>query len=310
MRSRLNMNWVRSFEVSARLLSFTDAARELHMTQAGVSQHIRNLEVYLGESLFHRLPRSVQLTDAGEAFLHVVRDSFDQLDAGIGEIFGERREGPVTLRVNVAFAALWLAPRLKAFQAAHPEIELRLIAAVHGSDTAWDGVDMEVRYGLARAPDLKVLPLGRDELFPVCAPALLGQPVRLRRPDDLADHTLIHVIGNRYGWSDWFQAAGVEAPAPSGSLQTDTSALALALALGGAGVALGHRSLVARYLADGTLVAPFPTLLPAEAVFHLVMPRGRPLRTEARLFRDWLAATAQEELPDNATADQQPPAGM
>ncbi len=302
-RARLNMNWMRSFEVAARLSSFTDAARELHMTQAGVSQHIRSLEQHLGEPLFHRLPRSVQLTDAGEAFLHVVREAFDQLEGGIGEIFGSRREGPVTLRVNVAFAAHWLAPRLGAFRAAHPDIELRLLAAVHGQDGAWEGVDLEVRYGAARAPELSVLPLGRDELFPVCAPGgRRGRsgPRPLRRPRDLAGCTLIHVIGNRYGWSDWFQAAGLAEPPAAVSLQADTSALALALAAAGTGVALGHRSLVAGLLAEGRLVAPFETRLPAEPVFHLVSPRGRPLRPEARLLRDWLFEAAHRDEPDAA----------
>jgi LysR family glycine cleavage system transcriptional activator len=291
---------MRSFEVAARLSSFTDAARELHMTQAGVSQHIRNLELHLGEPLFHRLPRSVQLTDAGEAFLHVVREAFDRMESGIGEIFGSREEGPVTLRVNVAFATLWLAPRLPVFQALHPGIGLRLIAAVHGSDTAWDGVDLEIRYGAARAPGLNVLPLGRDELFPVCAPELLERRPPLRRPRDLAACTLIHVIGNRYGWSDWFQAAGVAEAPTAASLQTDTSALALALAAAGAGVALGHRSLVTDYVGDGRLVAPFETRLPAEPVFHLVMPRGRPPRPDARVLRDWLFETAHDRTLDAA----------
>ena len=57
----LNFNWIRSFEAAARHLSFTEAARELHMTQAGVSHQIRNLENHLDERLFHRLPRSLQL---------------------------------------------------------------------------------------------------------------------------------------------------------------------------------------------------------------------------------------------------------
>lgn len=86
--------------------------------------------------------------------------------------------------------------------------------------------------------------------------------------------------------------------------KTDTSALALAAA--GAGVALGHRSLATADLRDGRLVAPFETRLPAEPVFHLVMPRGRPSRPEARLLRDWLFETAHDQGQDQGDGELQP----
>src|ERR1700761_4336760 len=134
MRQISNLNWIRSFEASARALSFTEAARELNMTQAGVSQHVRLLEYNLNQILFHRLPRGLQLTDVGEAYLHVVRESFEQLTSGTAEIFGEGRRGVVTVRTNVAFATHWLASRVADFRIRFPEIRLRLLAAVHGSD--------------------------------------------------------------------------------------------------------------------------------------------------------------------------------
>jgi LysR family glycine cleavage system transcriptional activator len=68
--------WLRAFEVSARHLSFTAAAQELALSQAAVSKQIKLLEFKLGEPLFRRLPRSLQLTKAGEAFLPKVQDAF------------------------------------------------------------------------------------------------------------------------------------------------------------------------------------------------------------------------------------------
>lgn len=59
------LNWLRSFEVSARALSFTHAAEELHLTQGAVSQQIRQLESHLGVALFKRLPRGLGLTEEG-----------------------------------------------------------------------------------------------------------------------------------------------------------------------------------------------------------------------------------------------------
>jgi LysR family glycine cleavage system transcriptional activator len=290
MRQIGNLNWIRSFEASARHLSFTEAARELNMTQAGVSQHVRLLEFGLEQALFHRLPRGLQLTDAGEAYLHVVRESFERLAFGTNEIFGEGVHGLVTVRTNVAFATHWLAEQLPAFFMLHPEVSLRLLAAVHGLDTVWDGVDFEIRYEGVHANGLSAAPLMPDRLFPVCHPALLPQ---LRKPEDLLKQRLLHVMGNNHGWTEWFHAAKVRSGEIPNFMQTDTSAIALELAANGAGIALGHSSLVSRMLDQGRLAMPFDIGIETKAVFYLVMPSDRKLRPAAQIFCDWLRAVAE-----------------
>ena len=127
--------WLRAFEVSARHLSFTSAARELGLSQAAVSKQIKLLELKLGEPLFFRFPRSLGLTKAGEAFLPKVQDAFERLSAGASEVFGPRRADVLTIRCAVGFAVNWLAPRLPDFMARHPDIALRLISSVWNEDT-------------------------------------------------------------------------------------------------------------------------------------------------------------------------------
>lgn len=293
MRQRLpSLNWLRAFEAAARQLSFTGAARELNMTQAGVSLQVKHLEQHLGEPLFHRFPRSLQLTDAGEAYLCIVREAFERLDEGTEEIFPHPGAGPVTVRANVAFASLWLAPRIKGFLARHPAPGLRLTAAVHPVDADWDGVDMEVRYGLGKWRGFWSRRLTWDELFPVCSPALLRGRNALRRPGDLARHTLLHVIGNQQGWSAWLAAAGASEASAGQGLQFDTSIVALEMAAAGVGVALGHSSFVGGYLAAGRLAIPFDVAIPTNGAFYLVAPEGRTLSIEAKHLRDWIAAEA------------------
>ena len=77
----LPLNALRAFEVSARHLSFTRAAIELSVTQAAVSQQVKNLEERLGVPLFRRLPRGLALTDEGQALLPVLADSFERIGA-------------------------------------------------------------------------------------------------------------------------------------------------------------------------------------------------------------------------------------
>ena len=76
-------------------MSFTEAAEELGVTQAAVSQQVRQLEDWLGTQLFKRLPRALALTDAGIAYLPTVRDTFDRLHIGTEQIFGRLDRRPV-----------------------------------------------------------------------------------------------------------------------------------------------------------------------------------------------------------------------
>ena len=91
MRHNLNLNWLRSFEAAARLLSFTAASREIGLTQTAVSQHIKALEALLDAKLFLRRPKSLQLTDAGKAYLVTVREALDMLEMSATGLFGPRR---------------------------------------------------------------------------------------------------------------------------------------------------------------------------------------------------------------------------
>jgi LysR family glycine cleavage system transcriptional activator len=285
MLQTLNLNWIRSFEAAARKQSFTEAARELNLTQAGVSQHVRLLEHYLGEPLFVRMHRSLQLTDAGEAYLHVVTDALRRLRVSTTEIFGMSATSLVTVRSNVALATHWLSLRLAEFLDANPTISVRIVAAVHGEDTMWDGIDMELRYDADHAEGFTAHAFKADALFPVCTPALAK---RLRRPEDLLGVRLLHVIGNRRGWSEWFVAVGLPMPNMPLGVQVDTSAVALSLCEHGVGVALGHSALVEHLLARRTLVRPFDEELEASEIFHLVQPTNRPRTAAADTFADWI----------------------
>ena len=83
MRRRLpSLNALKAFEATARHESFTKAAVELCVTQGAVSQQVKGLEVELGVRLFRRERQRLDMTDAGRAYLEVVRDAFDRLAIG------------------------------------------------------------------------------------------------------------------------------------------------------------------------------------------------------------------------------------
>lgn len=282
------LNWLRAFESAARHMSFTDAAEELGVTQAAVSQQVRQLEDWLGTQLFKRLPRGLALTDAGIAYLPTVRDGFDRLSAGTEQIFHNLGQRPVTLRASATVAALWLAPQLAAFRRMQPSIAVRVTTLYAPVDFGQDGVDIELRYGAGNWPGVRSYRLFEEAYFPVCGPAYRADAPSLRTPGDLGNHRLIHVLGEREGWDRYFRESDMEPPALTEGLQCDSLIVALNACMAGGGVALATSPVADRLLGTGRLEDIFGRRFPARLAHHLVLPdAGTPAR-EVALVASWL----------------------
>lgn len=243
MKKRLPpLNWLRAFGAAAQHLSFTHAALELNLTQAAISQQIKALESQLGASLFKRLPRGLELTEAGLAYLPVVHEAVERLAAATEEIFGPGHRRVLTVRVSLVFMTQWLAQRLPQFRALHPEVGLRITSNIWGGDTRVTDAeaDLEIRHGHGKWTGLKAERLTWDSLVPVCAPSLPSPQRPLVSPQDLARHDLLHVLGYEEGWGYWLKKAGASQVDASQGLQFDTLISALKMAELGQGVALAQ----------------------------------------------------------------------
>lgn len=285
--------WLRTFEAAARLMSFTKAAEELNVTQSAVSQQIRLLEDRLGQPLFHRLPQSLQLTEAGRAYLPAVRDAFETLSLSTLELFGYARNELVTLRATPGFGEFWLAPRLHHLFAANPDLDLRIISTVWNAEFVESGVDLEIRYGMDEWTELESRRITTEYLMPVCskeiARELDGDPLRL------GDYRLLHTDGFRNGWPEWLQRAGYAKHVDgSAGSHFDTAILPIKMAQEGLGVALGRWSMIEGLLESGRLVAPFDISVQVDEAFYVTWLADRPLRPEAELVRDWFVAMAED----------------
>lgn len=296
------LNAVRAFEAAARHLSFTRAAEELHVTQAAVSHQIKALEEHLGFRLFRRTARALLLTDEGQILFPATRDALD----GLHEAFGQFQSGDAASATGVltvttlpSFATRWLVPRLKQFRAQQPDIDVRLSTAMDLTDLATDGIDIGVRYGLGTWPGLQAWWLMEEDVYPVCAPALLADGAPLKKPEDLASHTLLQDVGQ--DWRIWLDAAGVTLADPDRGPGFLDSAHALHAALDGQGVLLGRSVLVREELEAGRLVKPFDISIPSAYAYWIICPKADVKRPKVRLFRDWLLAEAAALGPHTKT---------
>jgi LysR family glycine cleavage system transcriptional activator len=285
-------NWLRAFEAAARHLSFTLAAREMHVTQSAVSQQVRLLEQYLDEPLFVRHPRRLALTDTGSAYLVSVHEAFEKLSQSTDELFGRRSGERLSVHSGISFAACFLAPRLASFQACHPDIDLRLSMSVWQAETVWDAVSLEIRHGNGAWPGLRVDRLTHDRLTPLVAPVLMTGGNRLSEPADIARHRWIRVLGNGSDWERWLRAAGLPDIEPAEEVQCDNSVMAMEYAAAGGGIALGTSSLQDPMVETRRLVAPFTIQCEATQAFYLASPETRPDTPAAAHFRSWLLSLA------------------
>ena len=132
----------------------------------------------------------------------------------------------------------------------------------------------------------------KEDHFPVCSPKLLEDRYPLRKPADLARHTLLHDVFT-VDWAMWLQSAGIDDVDPHRGPTFLSSDHAIQAAIRGEDVVLGRSALVADDLAAGRLVRPFELSLPAGFAYYVVHPPRALQRPCVKVFRAWLVAEAR-----------------
>ncbi|HZV64570.1 MAG TPA: transcriptional regulator GcvA [Telluria sp.] len=288
----------RSFEAAARHKSFLKAAQELNVTPTAVSHQVKRLEDYLGQALFVRLNRAVELTEAGTTLAYKLSDIFARLDQALDpEVHRARSE--IHISAMPSLAAKWLAPRLPGFEARYPQWAVRLEVADELVDFKTGHADLALRYGAGKYPGLHARLWMPANVFPVCSPALLAR-LPLDKPADLRHHTLIHhETSERPGspphWRDWLKAAHVGNVEVTRGPLFESIYMSLEAAQAGHGVALTPAPLVATDLASGRLVKPLTLEIANPYAFWIVCPRQHLQDPKVKALSAWLVEQAQQQ---------------
>lgn len=284
------LSTLRAFEAAARLESFSRAADEISVTHGAVSHQIRALERALGAALFLRNGRRVALTNAGRHFAERVRAALQELMEAAQFIRRSEGERAVSVSMLPSFAARWLMPRLGRFLERHPAIAVNIHTSITLVDFQRDDVDLAIRFGEGRWPDLEVHKFMDEEFYPVASPRF-NRGKLPAQPADLGKFQLLR--SSDEPWAPWFRAAGVRLKEPHSLIFTDSNLL-LQAALDGRGIALARSSIAEADVRAGKLVRLFKLAVPAHGASYLVWPKGR-LSANATLFRDWLLEERRRE---------------
>lgn len=121
---QINLNYLRIFESVYRTRSMTQAAQELHLTQSGISQHIRSLEDSLEIKLFDRIKQKLIPTAEGKRLYEEISPQLKNMELALLGVTSKdhRLRGEVTIGMPVVFGLNLIIPLLQEFGALHPEL--------------------------------------------------------------------------------------------------------------------------------------------------------------------------------------------
>lgn len=289
---------LRGFVAVARRMSITQAANDLCLTQSAVSRQILALEDYLGTPVFVRKHRAIALTEAGERLMVLASPWMDRLAEFTESIRNNRRARPITITASFGVTALWVLPRLAAFQDANPNIDVRVAANNRILDMKQEGIDLAIRY--AREADVPsgALKLFGERVVPMASKAVAARA--FKHPRALLNEVLLEYDEPRarpwLRWSEWLAAAGMADAKPKAYLHCNQYNQLVQLAVDGRGVALGRIALVLPMLADGHLVA-MPTHKVEESDYAYWLVEATPdARPEVATFREWLISEVRHTV--------------
>ena len=289
------LNALRSFEAAGRLKSLGKAAEELCVTHSAVAQQIRLLEDHLGQKLFERQGRHLVMTVRARHYLADVQSCLQRLSEATRQLAGPPATRVLQVNASVSFAHGWLIPRLAAFHALHPDIEVMLSTT---ADLSLDQLDPSQDVTIRRyEPNLRSQgfisrPLLPNRAVAICAPQYPALP-GIRQPADVRRARLLHFAGLPEMWQYWLHCAAVEAGETLAGPIFDQFFLLIQAAANGLGIGLAPYAVVRDDIAAGRLLILFPEVLLEGPPFHCLyreLPQDRELST----FVDWLLAQGDE----------------
>ena len=297
-----------AFVAVAEAGSFARGAARMGVSPPSITRAVSALEERLGERLFTRTTRSLNLTEVGQRFLESCRRLLAEIDDAERAAIGAQTtpSGRLTLTASAVFGRLALAPIVREFLAEHPRVDASLLLVDRVVNLVDEGVDVGVRIGELADSSFVARRVGSVRRVFVASPDYLarrGEPASL---SDLAHHQTIAFTGlaSAREWRAQVDGRPVTATIKP-RLEVNDAQAAMDAAVAGEGVTLGLCYMMGEQLRDGRLAPVLKQHWPSEAPVHIVFPDARLLAAKVRSFVDWAApklARRLKELSAGASA--------
>lgn len=289
----LPLQQLNAFEVAARHLSFSHAARELNVQQPAVSRQVAALEEALGVALFVRTKPRLTLTQEGETLAIAVRKGLEAMRGGVDAVQSRSDHGRIEVSAAIGFTSLYLLPRLAEFQALHPEIKVQVVTRDQNPDYDVSRCDAVVVFDDRGVPGLRSERVFRENMVAVCHPDYLGGGAALSL-EALSRERLLHMSGPAHigDWERFFRGSGLSVKKPDNHDRFLSYMVYLRAIQSGLGIGIGWRPMIDEFLSSGALVlASTRECVTDRGYFCSITPRGTS-KAETSLFLEWLCGGA------------------
>jgi LysR family glycine cleavage system transcriptional activator len=277
-----SLNSLRAFSAVAETGSYAQAARQLNVTHAAVSQQVKALEERLGVSLVTRAGRGIALTMEGELLARDLEIGFAAIRRGVDVLGGAGASRPVQITMSPAFAVEWLMPRIAEFQQRHPEITLMLNPSVEVLELKPGGIDLAIRYKDRRRLEKEVTPVLISDMVVIGTPSLIGDGAH-DDPATLINMPWLQELGTNEV-ADWFERRGVTLDRPLMISQMPGNLIMQAVRRGD-GISYTARAFFKDEIQSGLVVVLFSD--PAVGTYYIETCPGV-MRPPVKTFVNWL----------------------
>lgn len=288
------------FEAAARHESFTKASLELSLTQGAVCRQIASLEEFLHVELFRRSRRGVKLTEAGLSYSRRVATQLDAVERDTLSVMGQQGSNVLEVAVVPTFGTQWLLPRLRHFQALHPDITVNLTNRTRPFLFADTDFDAAIYFGDGDWSGTQAHPLMMEAPVPVCSPTTLASQPDLSA-DALARMPLLQQSTRPYAWRQWFGSLGMNVPRDMTGPRYELFSMLAQAAMHDMGVALIPPFLIRRELEEGRLKVCNGHALTSSKAYQLMIPERKIESASLKAFQDWLITEARHYAEQNRT---------
>jgi len=271
--------------------SFSQAARELRLSQPSVSRIIGELEARLGVKLLLRTTRRITMTDAGALFLERAREILagmeDAEDAARGL---DSLRGTIRLALPVVYGTREIIPRLPKFLALHSELKVEMTVSDARQDLVAEGADVAIRLGELDDSVFGARKLDTLERMLAASPGYLKARGTPKKPADLAAHDCIFGPGN-FGRDSWsFSRDGAEISVDvRGRIHTNSGPGVFSSVMAGLGIAMVSTAIAGPEIKAGLLMPLLRSYKLSPVEVHAVFPGGPRPSAKVRALVDYLA---------------------
>lgn len=271
-----------AFEKVAKHKSYSLAAKELSVSKAHISKLVQDLEDQLGQRLFNRSTRVVQLTETGAKFYEACSKSFDGIIQAQDEILNKSVDPSGKLKISVAgvFGEEYITPFVLEYVKKYPKVQIELVFEEKIVDLFKESYDFAIRVGHLKDSALIAKKIANRKEFICASPNYLSQQGTPKKPEDLKQHNCLTLKDT---WSFLINRKKQNIIV-KGNYKSNNGRTLLKAALNDLGICCLPREYVQSYLDRGELVSILETYLPEEIPIWIISPSKKNISINAKTF--------------------------